>query len=75
MTAQKPQFLVQCEPRIMKVAVGLLKHLPMLGHLASSQTVATRWRRRRLRVSCRPAVWVVLIQSGSLMRIYYYKIS
>jgi hypothetical protein len=38
-TEQKPQFLVQLEPRIMKVAVGFEKHCARFGHLASSQTV------------------------------------
>ena len=40
-TWQNPQLLVHTSPRIMKVRVPAPQHSPMLGHLASSQTV---WR-------------------------------
>jgi hypothetical protein len=41
LTLQKPQRRVHVSPRIMKVAVPLSQHSPMLGQAASSHTV---WR-------------------------------
>ena len=38
-TAQYVHALVQMSPNIMKVAVSFSQHSPILGHLASSQTV------------------------------------
>jgi len=43
LTAQKPQARVQVSPRIMTVAVRCSQHSPMLGHMASSQTVLRVW--------------------------------
>src|SRR4051794_11251640 len=45
-TSQKGQRRVQMSPRIMKVAVPLPKHSPMLGHEASSHTVCSFCSRR-----------------------------
>src|SRR5215469_5220640 len=45
-TSQKVQRRVQTSPMIMKVAVPLPKHSPMLGQEASSQTVCSRFSRR-----------------------------
>jgi hypothetical protein len=44
-TAQKRQARVQTSPINMIVAVPAFQHSPMLGHLASSQTVARRCSR------------------------------
>jgi hypothetical protein len=46
-TSQKGQRRVHRSPRIMKVAVPLPKHSPMLGQVASSQTVCN-WCSRRI---------------------------
>jgi hypothetical protein len=39
MTSQNPQRRVHFAPRIKKVASRSSQHSPMLGHIASSQTV------------------------------------
>jgi len=44
-TAQKRQARVHTSPISMMVAVPAFQHSPMLGHLASSQTVASRCSR------------------------------
>src|SRR5512139_3182853 len=44
-TAQKRQARVQTSPISISVAVPAFQHSPMLGHLASSQTVARRCSR------------------------------
>ena len=44
-TAQKRQARVQTAPINMMVAVPAFQHSPMFGHLASSQTVASRCSR------------------------------
>jgi lipoic acid synthetase len=45
-TSQNGQRRVHLSPMIMKVAVPLPKHSPMLGHVASSHTVTSLLRRR-----------------------------
>ena len=45
-TSQKGQRRVHLSPMIMKVAVPLPKHSPMLGQEASSHTVCSRCSRR-----------------------------
>jgi hypothetical protein len=66
-TSQNGQRRVQMSPRIMKVAVPLPKHSPMLGQVASSHTVCS-WCSRRIcftslkREALEPAL--TRIQSG-----------
>ncbi len=51
-TSQNEQRRVQTSPRIMKVAVPLLKHSWMFGQDASSQTVTSEFSRRRAFSCC-----------------------
>ena len=54
-TSQNGQRRVQTSPRIMKLAVPLLKHSPMLGQEASSHTVCNWLSRSRRFTSLKPA--------------------
>src|SRR3546814_14084827 len=66
LTLQNAQARVQVSPRIMTVACFLVQHSPMLGHAASSQTVARFLDRINRLVSAKPALVGALtrIQSG-----------
>ena len=50
-TSQNGQRRVQISPKIIKVAVPLLKHSPILGQLASSQTVCRLFSRKTFLIS------------------------
>ena len=54
-TAQNRQARVQTLPITMMVAVPAFQHSPMFGHLASSQTVASRCSRTVCRTASKPA--------------------
>jgi hypothetical protein len=66
-TAQKAQFLVHLEPRIIKAAVGREKHSPLFGHLASSQTVASPNLLSNVLVARSPPGFLTFTHSGSRM--------
>src|SRR3546814_14430520 len=70
LTLQNAQARVQESPRIMTVACFLVQHSPMLGHAASSQTVARLLDRINRLVSAKPALVGALtrLQSGSRCR-------
>src|SRR6478736_6086752 len=53
-TAQKRQARVHTLPMTMMVAVPAFQHSPMLGHLASSHTVARRCSRTTARTDSKP---------------------
>ena len=66
-TLQKRQRRVHLSPMIMKVAVPLLQHSPMLGQEASSHTVTSWWARTTSLVSRKRPVGIAAltrIQSG-----------
>ena len=69
-TAQKRQARVQMWPISMKVAVPRDQHSPMLGHMASSQTVCRRCSFTILRTSVKtcPVGMVTLSHSGFFSR-------
>ena len=54
-TEQKRQARVHTDPISIRVAVPAFQHSPMLGHLASSQTVASRCSRTRPLTRANPA--------------------
>src|SRR5881227_578698 len=54
-TEQKRQARVHTDPISIRVAVPAFQHSPMLGHLASSQTVASRCSRTRPLTRAKPA--------------------
>ncbi len=66
LTLQKAQARVHVSPRIITVACFLVQHSPILGHAASSHTVARLSRRISARVSAKaaPAGALTRIQSG-----------
>ena len=66
-TAQKAQLLEHLEPSIIKAAVGIEKHSPLFGHLASSQTVASPNLLNNVLVARRPPGFLTFTHSGSRM--------
>jgi hypothetical protein len=66
-TAQKAQFLEHLEPSIIKAAVGIEKHSPLFGHLASSQTVESPKLLNNVFVSRSPPEFLTFTHSGNRM--------
>jgi hypothetical protein len=67
-TAQKAQFLVHLEPRIIKAAVGIEKHSPLFGHFASSHTVVIPKRLNSFLVLRSPREFLTFTHSGKRMK-------